>query len=201
MTKRATASLVHLWVPASNVVFLLCFVKLLASSHRMPDHVLEEVLFVTQKALVGVCFQARCVTENIGSVYKYLRTVNLFQFLLGAFLLSYAYLSSIISAVWHVVSFLRSAPIWHLLLLNICCVPPEGWVAAVSAGKIASVRVPSSNKLWERLQWFGAVPWYNHLLYSAHKWEVIPLSKVTRSTEVHGEAFWVQTRRFSEIQN
>lgn len=65
----------------------------------MPDHMLGEVLFVTQKALVGVCFQARCVTENIDSVYKYLRTVNLFQFLLGAFLLSYAYLSSIISAV------------------------------------------------------------------------------------------------------
>lgn len=30
MTKRATAS----WVPASNVVFLLCFVKLLASSSQ-----------------------------------------------------------------------------------------------------------------------------------------------------------------------
>lgn len=59
----------------------------------MSDQALGEVL-VTQKALMGVSFQARCVPVRIQTVYKYPRTVNLFRSLLGAFLLSHVHLSS-----------------------------------------------------------------------------------------------------------
>lgn len=205
MTKKAVVSLVHLWVPASNVVSLLCFVKLLASSSQDARSSTRGSVVCHSEGSGGSLLSGKvCNTKNTDSVYKYLRTVNLFQSLLGAFLLSHAHLSSIISAVWHVLSFLWSTPIWHLLLLNICRVPllKVGWLQCQQEKSQVYVYHLASKELWERWQWFGAVPWYNHLLYSAHKWEVILLSKVTRSTGKFMEKPSEHKQgRFSEIQN
>lgn len=148
----------------------------------MSDQALGEVL-VTQKALVGVSFQIRCVPLRIQTVYKYPRTVSLFRSLLGAFLLSHAHLSSMVQlsdmfslSCDQFLSDTCSCYIFAMFLywrLGGCSV----------SRKNPSVRVPCGKyELWEGLQWFGVTPWYNNLLYSARKWEVMPLSKVTRST-------------------
>lgn len=82
------------------MVSLLCFVKLLADSSQDTRSSTRESVVGHSEGSGGSLLSGKvCNTENIDSVFKYLRTVNLFQSLLGAFLLPHAQLSSIISAV------------------------------------------------------------------------------------------------------
>jgi len=82
------------------VVSLLCFVKSSASSSQdMRTRVRGSVVGHSEGSGGSLLSSRVCNTENIDSVYKHLRTVSLFQSVLGAFLLSHAHLSSIISAV------------------------------------------------------------------------------------------------------
>lgn len=82
------------------MVSLLCFVKVLVSSSWDARSSSRGSGVGHSEGSGGSLVSGKVGnTENIDSVYKYLRTASLFHSLLGAFLLSHAHLPSIISAV------------------------------------------------------------------------------------------------------